>query len=330
MLWSAVQPRAGAAPNWDAPGIGGYSVRAQLRAIGAIGAEPLVTFSSTPPWAARPAGGCEPPGDNVNARAPRPEALSAYGSMVESFLELARAEGVAVRRLSAWNEPNSGLFLSPQRDRCDPAAPSRGAAAYARIARALAAALAAAPGDQEQVVGEVSSPFRARPVITTTEEFLAGLPRDVTCSGRVWAQHQYAGDADGVAQAERRLAAIPCAPREIWVTETGAGARRAGRPRARDPAALRRSCRALDRLLDRWWADPKVTTALQYTLREDPNFPVGLASADLARTYPTFALWRAWGARPMPDDPPPPLPTACRAGAAPTPQAGVLSSERQR
>ena len=312
VLWSAVQPRPAARFDWDADGSGGFSVRAQTRAIRAAGFEPLVTFYSTPAWAARPAGGCEPPKANVNARAPRADALPAYRAMVESFLAMAKREGLDVRYLSAWNEPNSGLFLAPQRARCDPSSsPSRGAAEYAPIARALDAALDAAPGEQEAVVGEVSSPFKARPIISTVDEFIGALPRDVACGGRVWAQHQYAGDADGVSAAERRLEKIPCAPRELWVTETGAGARKPGAPRTYDAATLRGTCVGLDILLQRWWADPKVTAAFQYTLREDPNFPVGLASADLGRTYPTFALWRAWGARAKPTDPPPELPDAC-------------------
>jgi hypothetical protein len=310
VLWSGVQPRAGAPVDWDASSSGGFSVRAQLRAIREAGFEPVVTFYSTPAWAARPAGGCEPPRPNLNARAPRPGALPAYRALVRSLLELARREGLAVRYLSAWNEPNSGLFLAPQRDGCDSS--SRGAELYAPLARAMQAALDAAPGEQEQLVGEVSSPFRARPIISTVEEFFARLPRDVLCSGRVWAQHQYAGDADGVAVAERELGRVPCAPDTLWVTETGVGARKPGAPRAYDAATLRGACRGLDRLLDRWWTDPKVAAAFQYTLREDPNFPVGLASADLSRLYPSFALWRAWGARERPTDPPPPLPANCR------------------
>ena len=140
VLWSAVQPRPGARFDWDAEGSGGFSVRAQVRAIHEAGFDPLVTFYSTPAWAARPAGGCEPPKANVNARAPRADALPDYRAMVESFLAMARREGLDVRHLSAWNEPNSGLFLAPQRERCDPASsPSRGAAQYAPIARALSA-----------------------------------------------------------------------------------------------------------------------------------------------------------------------------------------------
>jgi len=159
-------------------------------------------------------------------------------------------------------------------------------------------------------VGEVSSPYKPRPIISTVDEFVRALPRDVACDGRVWAQHQYVGDADGVSQAERALAATPCAPRELWVTETGAGARKPGAPRAYDAATLRAACRNLDALLRRWWADRKVTAAFQYTLREDPNFPVGLAAATGGAPYPTFALWRAWGDR-KPPDPPPGLPKAC-------------------
>jgi hypothetical protein len=311
VLWSGVQSRRGGPVDWDAPGSGGFSVRAQVRAVRDAGFEPVVTFYSTPGWAARPAGGCEPPRPNLNARAPRADALPAYRALVTSFLDLARREGLAVRYLSAWNEPNSGLFLAPQRERCDPArSGSRGAELYAPLARAMQAALDAAPGEQELVVGEVSSPFRARPIISTVDEFFAGVPRDVLCSGHVWAQHQYAGDADGVTAAERALARTPCAPDTIWVTETGVGARKPGAPRAYDSAALRGACRGLGRLLDRWWADPKVAAAFQYTLLEDPNFPVGLASA--GRLYPSFALWRAWGAREHPTDPPPPLPAGCR------------------
>jgi hypothetical protein len=313
VLWSGVQPRPGAPVDWDAPGSGGFSVRAQVRAIRDAGFEPVVTFYSTPAWAARPAGGCEPPRPNANARAPRAETLPAYRALVTSFLELARREGLAARYFSAWNEPNSGLFLAPQRERCAPAgSPSRGAELYAPLARAMRAALDAAPGEQELLVGEVSSPFRARPIISTVEEFFAALPRDVLCAGRVWAQHQYAGDADGVASAERALAGVGCAPDTLWVTETGVGARKPGAPRAYSAAALRGACRGLDRLLDRWWADPKVAAAFQYTLREDLNFPVGLASSDLSRLYPSYALWRAWGERERPTDPPPPLPASCR------------------
>ena len=312
VLWSAVQPRRGMEPDWDARGTAGFAPRAQLRAARAVGAEPVATFYSTPPWAARPGGGCEPPRPNPNARAPRADALPEYSRMVRSFLEMARAEGVGVRWLSAWNEPNSGLFLAPQRAACEPGSPSGGAALYAPIARAMREALAAAPGRQDLLVGEASAPFEPRPLVSSVNEFVGGLPRDVLCAGDVWAQHQYAYDADGVAEVKPLLRAIGCAPRRIWVTETGAGARRPGAARSHAPARLRLACRDLHRMLRRWWRDPRVEAAFQYTLREDPNFPVGLAASADDRPYPTYALWRAWGARAEPADPPPPLPAACR------------------
>jgi hypothetical protein len=312
VLWSAVQPVRGAAFNWDAPGTGGFPLRAQVRAVRDAGLEPVVTFYSTPPWAAQPKLGCEPPRMNVNARAPRADALPDYRALVGGFLAMARGEGVDVRYLSAWNEPNSALFLSPQRGNCRPGSPSIGYAPYAALVRELRAALDGAPGRHEVVLGEVSSPYAPRPLVSTATEFVERLPPDVMCAGRIWAQHQYAGDADGVAQVEPLLRRVGCAPREVWVTETGAGSRKPGAPRSYEPARLRAACRALDDLLRRWHRDPEVTAAFQYTLREDPGFPVGLAAAAGSPTYPTYELWKAWGARARPTDPPPPLPPSCR------------------
>ena len=46
-----------------------------------------------------------------------------------------------------------------------------------------------------------------------------------------------------------------------------------------------------------WRADPRVRAAFQYTLRDDPIFPVGLADAGLTRLYPAYEAWRTRGAR---------------------------------
>jgi hypothetical protein len=54
-----------------------------------------------------------------------------------------------------------------------------------------------------------------------------------------------------------------------------------------------------------------VDVAFQYTLRDDPNFPVGLAPPGGGAPYPAYALWRAWGAR-APAAPTPPPPADCR------------------
>jgi hypothetical protein len=236
---------------------------------------------------------------------------------------------VPVRYISAWNEPNSGLFLAPQRASCATDSPSLAAGEYAPLVRALRAALDAAPGDQEVVVGDASSPFAPHPQISTVAELVGALPPDVVCAGPIWAQHEYAGDADGVAAAERALAARPACPggarpgTRMWVTETGAGAATPGDPRPADPstraparrpdpAALRAGCRSLAGLLERWYRDPRVEAAFQYTLRDDPRFPVGLAGPAGVPAFPTYALWQAWGARGQPTDPPPALPATCR------------------
>ena len=50
-------------------------------------------------------------------------------------------------------------------------------------------------------------------------------------------------------------------------------------------------CLALAAQLQRWAADPRVEAILQYSFREDPAFPVGLTSADLAHVYSAYRLW---------------------------------------
>jgi hypothetical protein len=54
-----------------------------------------------------------------------------------------------------------------------------------------------------------------------------------------------------------------------------------------------------------WRADPRVTLAAQYTMREDDLFPTGLVTTDLARARPALHEWQAWGAREQPSTPPP-------------------------
>ena len=66
----------------------------------------------------------------------------------------------------------------------------------------------------------------------------------------------------------------------------------------------------MHRLLKRWYDDPRVTAAFQYTLREDDVFPTGLVTTDLTRAYPALQEWQPWGlrARQRPEDPPPAKP----------------------
>jgi hypothetical protein len=69
-------------------------------------------------------------------------------------------------------------------------------------------------------------------------------------------------------------------PREhrVWITETGASAGRRACPRMR--SALRA-----------WARDPRVDAAFQYSFRDDPVFPVGLADAALTELRPVYRAW---------------------------------------
>jgi hypothetical protein len=87
----------------------------------------------------------------------------------------------------------------------------------------------------------------------------------------------------------------------IWITETGVG------PAPRRFSAISRTarCHALHRRLVRWFHDPRVTVAFQYTVREDDRFPTGLFSTDLTKPRPALAEWTAWGGDRLPTAPPP-------------------------
>ena len=98
---------------------------------------------------------------------------------------------------------------------------------------------------------------------------------------------------DPVAALERALDARGgcAAGARVWVTEAGAGAGRPGRPRG--GADEQGGYAALSEQLRRWTADDRVAAILQYTFREDPAYPVGLADPSLRRLYPAYALWMA-------------------------------------
>jgi hypothetical protein len=326
--WARVQPRRYRPPNWGVrergcarglrPCVAWAGVRAQLRAIRARHRlqggrlHVLVVFTSTPSWANRRRFGCHG-GALDEARAVSPRALPAYRRLIESLVAVSRAEGVDVRWWSPWNEPNTASFLNPQRRFCSPRSPSLAPSLYTPLARTMKAALDAAPGNQQMVLGELSSPFAPRPRITDTAEFVRGLPDDVVCAGPVWSQHQYVGDADDLGELQGLVDARNCPgpPRRFWITETGTGRTRPGRRRNVDPRVLKIGCQRQNGLLLRWHSDPRTDVAIQYTFREDPAFTVGLADPRLRRLYPSYSLWRAWGQRTA-SDPPPPLPPSCR------------------
>jgi hypothetical protein len=324
--WSALQPDPAAPPDLDhfetgclraTPPCGAWQgVRAQLRALAERQREggwtALVVLTGTPAWAAAAPGGCERPGTSPRSRPPAPAALPAYRRLVTDVLAVAAEEGADLRYWSAWNEPNLQYFLSPQRLACDTASPTLAPAPYVAMARALQGALAAAPSDQELVLGELSGLTRPSRWGTAVGEFVRRLPRALVCSSPVWSQHAYVGGPDPVDSAARALARFGCPRRHVvWITETGVGPAPRGFSAARGIAGEVAACRALHDRLERWWRDPRVPLAVQYTLREDDRFRTGLVTTDLTRARPALAEWTAWGGTRAPADPPPP--SACPA-----------------
>jgi hypothetical protein len=334
--WSALQPSPGRAADLaktedgcmrGQPPCGAYAgirdvlraVRSQQQAHG--GWRVFVVPYGVPDWAAINPGGCARPDIGARSRPITEEGLAGYRRLVRDLLALGEAEGVELRWWSPWNEPNQLFFISPQRDVCDIAAPTRSPEVYARLVRAMRAELRASGARHRLVLGELAGVDGPSPRASGIDEFVEALPRDVVCSGDVWSQHAYAeraavsqGRAGPVGQLRRALRRRDCTRgKPIWVTETGVGGARVGAERDVSPGALRAGCRALARQLRRWWADDDVDVAFQYTFREDPAFRVGLADAALTRTYPPYDLWRRWGVR-GPADGPVPARRAC-AGA---------------
>jgi hypothetical protein len=323
VYWPSIQPKAGAPADLDqlnggcvrdkGPCAGYLGVRDQLRALAARqsqgeGWEGFVVITGTPEWAARPPSGCERPKIGPTNRMPRTDALPAYRRLVRDILRAAKKEGATLRYWAPWNEPNHPYSSSPQRAApCGAAQPSISAPPYIEVARTLKQALEKAPGDQGYVLGEVAVMVRRLPITTTVNEFLDALPPKLMCGARAWTQHTYIGGEDVVDDVDRRLKRKGCGDMPIWMTETGAGAPRTATARTGGRAAEVRGCRAVHRILKTWYRDPRITAAVQYTLREDDVFPTGLVTTDLTRAYPALKEWQQWGLqkRERPEDPPP-------------------------
>jgi len=132
------------------------------------------------------------------------------------------------------------------------------------------------------------------------------LPRRLVCSAHVWSQHAYIGGTDPVATVTRALDSRRCPRRHaIWISETGVGPAPGGLSLARGITSERQGCRLLHRRLVDWYENPRVTLAVQYTFREDDQFPTGLVTTDLERARPALREWQAWGARSTAAAPPP-------------------------
>lgn len=304
--WRRVQPSPSSPPDWSQPADGCLRGRPpcaafsgiadELRAAAAARMVPVIVILGTPDWAASPAQGCE--SSSAGAAARMPADLEAYRVLIRSLLALGLRERIALPWWSPWNEPNHPLFFGPQRAACDAEAAAESPARYAELVRAAQAELAAAPGDQRIVLGEVAGFDAPRANAVGAAEFARALPDDVVCAAGVWAQHAYvkvsgelAADAAAEPGAPRILRDVtgaldahgcPGAPLPVWITETGAASQdgRAG-------------CMALARALALWSDDPRVDVAMQYTFREDTAFRVGLADPRLTRLEPAYAAWQA-------------------------------------
>jgi hypothetical protein len=287
-------------------------VRDQLRAIAARRLrdptrwQPLLVIYGVPARYATAPRGCERTDASPRARAITAEGLRAYRRLIAEILAAARREGIGIPYVTPWNEPNHPSLISPQRDTCDPGAPSRASRVYAQLAHAAQLELRRAPGRQQLVLGELAGYTEPTPRTTAIAELVGALPDAVACAAAAWSVHDYAqatgASTDAVRALEGALERRPCTRRTpIWVSETGAGRRLRGTPAA---ASLGASCRAMAERLARWDADPRVAAVFQYTFREDPAFPVGLADAQLTRLYPAYALWRAWSSSAATDAPP--------------------------
>ena len=323
--WAALQPSPqsppalgapvdgcarGVPPCGSYPGLAGElaAVASEQRAARAHGeAAPQVVLDilGTPAWAAAPAHGCVRAGTPETARTLRPGALDSYRGLISRVLALGRAEGVALRWWSPWNEPNDPRFLSPQRASCEATGAPLAPAAYAQMARAMGAELAASGTGARMLLGELGGYLSGSPHRLSVAEFVKALPADVLCTSRDWSVHAYAaygprapvpGSDDPVEGLERALDARGgcAAGARVWVTEAGAGAPAPGRPRAPTAGQESAGCDALAAQLERWRRDPRVAAVLQYSFREDPAYPVGLADAGLDRLYPAHGLWLAF------------------------------------
>ncbi len=272
-----------------------------------------------PSWAAAAARGCETAGTQPFSRPINEAGIAGYRSLIRTLLALAREQGVALSWWSPWNEPNNPAFLSPQRSVCSIDAPVAAPAVYAQLAEAMAVELAGDDAADHLLLGELAGYPADSLHHSSVASFVAALPARVLCLGSVWAIHAYASwgkarpESDPVGELARALDARgSCAAgASIWVTETGAGAQRPGRPRAAGEAEQRAACEALGEQLRRWSQNPRVGAIFQYSFREDPAYPVGLVSADLQHTYPAYRLWLAYAQARARDAPPPPTSSSC-------------------
>lgn len=289
---------------------------------------PLISFWGMPAWAGAPGEGCDAAAARSGARPLAPGREPAYRAAVAAVWDAVRAAGIDGADWTPWNEPNAPYFLDPQRASCAPDGEPRSPAGFGRLVTAMDAELdrlrATAPEGAEArrdrlVVGELAAWGAPSRRAVPTDEFLRSLPDDVLCRADVVSVHGYlearprSGKGEPVAAGLRELDRRPCLDgRPAWITETAVGAPRSGGRRDTSDATLRAECRLMDRQLDRWYHDPRVTAAFQYSVREDAAFPTGLVDERVRRTFPVAQVWAAWGGDRDPAAAPPTVPADCR------------------
>ena len=306
--WARVQPRAGRAPNWNAPpggcpasaprcgtarGLRGLleAIKARRKADG--GWQILVVPYFTPAWAAVPASGCERPGTTPRARMPR---IDAYRAFLRALQRLGDEAGVDFAYWSPWNEPNHPAFLNPQRATCDIALARAGAGAL-RAARARRGAGAAPrpaprarrPRGPRHAAAVRRERRRVRPRAAAGRRLRRQRVRPARVHRRARPQRAQApaGRSGGCRDRGDRASSTRSTPscachgcdQPLWITETGTFDHR---------------CESMAAALKAWADDPRVDAAFQYTFREHPSFPVGLVSSSLRTTYRSYTAWHAF------------------------------------
>jgi hypothetical protein len=280
--WSTIQKSPDRPPDFATPrdgcarGTGPCApyagIRDTLRGVRALGVRAAMLLYGTPDWAARGPEGCEEADVTPWGRMPR---LEPYRALVRSVVAAAEAEGVELAFVSPWNEPNHPHFLNPQRAGCDRESRALAPTRYAELVRVAAEELG---GLDRVLLGETAG------LLTHTHavgagEFAEDMPDDLVCGAAGWAQHTYVSAADGAGGA--RVVDPVLSARVLREVKAGLAAHGA--------------CEDMAAALRRWRRDPQIRGAFQYSLREDPDFPVGLADAALTRLYPVHEAWRTRG-----------------------------------
>ena len=265
------------------------------------------SFYGVPDWAALPpTAASATTSPRARARSPTQGLEGLQGAWSRSLQDLAKREGVDIDWWSPWNEPNGPFFISPQREKCSGSSKSLAPAVYTKLAHAMRDELQ--PG-QQMVVGELAgleeraqvrharSRSSSTACPTTSSATPASSPSTPTPSAATppttparWATSRTCSTGG------RARSGKP-----IWVTESGVGGPHVGDERSPKDESIRADCQALNVSLRRWNDDPRVDAVFQYTFRDDPVFPVGLADAkldqDVARLRPVQGVGRRPQAR---------------------------------